>query len=126
MTPSLRRIGLALGAVGALAAGVIGCGGSAESSDQAASATTQQQQPAGAPAQGAPDLSALAEELGVSTEKLQAAMQEARPDQGSSPQDMTAALAEALGVSEDKVAAAMENTRPSGTPPEQPQQQQES
>jgi hypothetical protein len=44
MIPSFRRIGLALGAVGALAAGVIGCGGSAESSDQAASTTSQQQQ----------------------------------------------------------------------------------
>jgi hypothetical protein len=83
MTPSLRRIGLAVGAVGA-----------------------------------------LAEKLGVTTAKLQAAMQEARPDQGSSPQDMTAALAKALGISESKVSAAMQATRPSGTPPEQPQQSQ--
>ena len=51
-------------------------------------------------------------------------MQKAQPDQGSSPQEMTAALAEALGGSEDKVSAAMEATRPSGTPPEQQQQQE--
>ena len=60
--------------------------------------------------------------LGVSESKLQAAMQSARPTQGSSPQDMAANLAEALGLTEAKVRAALEATRPSGAdrPPQAP------
>ncbi len=70
MSPSLRRIGAALGVAGALAAAAIGCGGSTEGT---ASATQQGSQD---------DLSALATKLGVSEAKLGSAMQAARPTQG--------------------------------------------
>lgn len=117
MSPSLRRIGAALGVAGALAAAAIGCGSSTEGTASATQQGSQQQtQPSGAPGQGqgGPDLSALAAKLGVSESKLQSAMQAARPTQGSSPHDMAASLAKALGVTEADVQAAMEATRPSG------------
>jgi hypothetical protein len=72
------------------------------------------------------DVSALAEELGVSTTKLEAAMQTARPDGdrgAGGPRgdgDMAAALAEALGLAEARVSAALDAVRPQrpdGTPP---------
>ena len=66
MSPSLRRIGAALGVAGALAAAAIGCGGSTEGT----AAATQQR---------GPDLSALATKLGVSESELGSAMQAARP-----------------------------------------------
>ena len=57
-----------------------------------------------------PDLSALATRLGVSTERLQAALEKVRPAQsqdGDRRSDKTAALAKELGVSTARVEAAM-------------------
>ncbi|HWM12027.1 MAG TPA: hypothetical protein VNO82_21885 [Solirubrobacteraceae bacterium] len=64
------------------------------------------------------DLSALAEELGVTEARLQQAMQSARPADGRRPDgsDMAAALAEELGLSADKVREALETAMPSGGP----------
>jgi len=82
----------------------------------------------GAGGPGGMDLSALAEELGVSEAELESAMASARPDGqpgAGGPDEMAAALAKALGLSETKVAAALEAVRPSppaggGTPPSDP------
>ena len=52
MSPSLRRIGAALGVAGALAAAAIGCGGSTEGTASATQQGSQQTQPSGAPGQG--------------------------------------------------------------------------
>jgi biotin operon repressor len=63
------------------------------------------------------DLSGLAKSLGVSEAKLEAAMQNLRPNRqpgASGQQDMAAALAKALGLSESKVKAALEANRPDG------------
>ena len=49
MSPSLRRIGAALGVAGALAAAAIGCGGSTEGTASATQQGSQQTQPSGAP-----------------------------------------------------------------------------
>jgi len=104
--------------VAAILAVTAGCGdGSSTSSAQTGSS------PAAATAAqgGAPDMSALAKKLGVSTAKLQQAMQATRPASGStpsSPDDMAAALAKQLGLSSAKVKAALQATRPSGSPPQ--------
>jgi len=83
--------------------------------------------PGGPPGAGGPagiDLETLAETLGVSTDDLQAALQDLWPgppaQSGENP--LVTALAGALGLSEDKVAAALEAVRPDdgldgGTPP---------
>ena len=82
MSPRFRRVAVIVGAAGVLAAGA-GCGGSAatSSSSPAPGAAGQPQQQGSAP--GAPDLSALATKLGVSTARLQQAMQAARPSSPS-------------------------------------------
>ena len=83
--------------------------------------------PGGPPGAGGPagiDLETLAETLGVSTDDLQAGLQDLWPgppaQSGENP--LVTALAGALGLSEDKVAAALEAVRPDdgldgGTPP---------
>ncbi len=80
--------------------------------------------PPGAGGPGALDLETLAEQLGVSTDELQAALQDLQPEpptqSGENP--LVTALAGALGLSEDKVAAALEAVRPDdglggGAPP---------
>lgn len=111
-----RRIA-ALGAAAALV--LAGCG--AESATTTSTAATGTQAQSGR--QGGPmDLSALAEKLGVSTEKLQAAMQDSRPQAGEqpsgSPGDMAADLAQELGLSESKVQAALDALMPQGAPPD--------
>ena len=68
------------------------------------------------------DFSALAEKLGVTTEKLQAAMEFSRPAQGQPPagdpgQDMAANLAQELGLEESKVQAALDELMPQGGGP---------
>src|SRR5213596_1045318 len=106
MRPRMRRRIAALGAAGVLVF-TAGCGGAAT----AGTTANGSEAPAGASAPGAPDLSALATKLGVSTAKLRAAMDAARPQQGatpSSPDDMAAALAKKLGLSTAKVKAALE------------------
>ncbi len=73
---------------------------------------------------GAIDLETLADTLGVSTDDLQAALQNLLPEPPAQPGEnpLVAALAGALGLSEDKVAAALEAVRPDddfdgGAPP---------
>ena len=73
--------------------------------------------PGGPPGAGGPggiDLETLAEKLGVSTDDLQAELQDLRPEpptqSGENP--LVTALAGALGLSEDKIAAALEAVRP--------------
>lgn len=116
----LKRRIAALGAAAALV--FAGCG--AESATTTSTASTGTPQQAGQPPQGAGgmDLSALAEQLGVTTEKLQAAMQDSRPQAGEqpsgSPGDMAANLAQELGLSESKVQAALDELMPQGTPPD--------
>ena len=115
MSSKIRKIAVIVGAGSVLA--VAGCGSTTSSSSTAAPAGAAQQQQAGAPA--AADLSALAKKLGVSTARLQEAMQATRPSQGASGSaatDPAAALAKELGLSAAKVRAAMQATRPSGTP----------
>jgi hypothetical protein len=111
MQPRFRKIAVFVGS-GALAAGVAaGVAGKGDDTTQAA-ATQQQPQQDGRPG-GRMDLSALAEQLGVTTGKLQAAMESARSTAGV-PDEMAAALARALGLSEAEVSAALEANRPDG------------
>jgi hypothetical protein len=120
MSSRIRRIVVFVGATGVLAAAA-GCGGtvatSSSSGAQAASQPSGQQQRPGA---GPRDLSALAAKLGVSSARLQEAIQATRP---SSPgagapnaTDRAAALAKALGLPEAKVRAAMQAVGPGGAP----------
>ena len=55
MSPSLRRIGAALGVAGALAAAAIGCGGSTEGTASATQTGSQQTQPPGRPVRAGRD-----------------------------------------------------------------------
>jgi hypothetical protein len=122
MDPRFRKVAVFVGAA-ALATGV-GVGVASQGNETAGSQAASSQV-AGAPgARGAPggrDLSALAEQLGVTTDKLQAAMAAARSSTGGVPQPgdreaMAAALAKELGLSTDKVSAALESLRPPGAP----------
>ncbi len=121
MNPRLRNTAALLGVTGIVA--LAGCGtddtsGVAAAGTQSAGAQTQSgSAPPGRPGQG-PDVSALAEKLGVSEPKLQSAMEATRPEPGQAPSgDPSAPLAEKLGVSEAKVRAAMQSLMPQGAPP---------
>jgi biotin operon repressor len=131
MNPRFRKVAVFVGAA-AVATGVgVGVASQGDETSSSQAAVSQRAGGFGAP-QGAPrggmDLSALAEELGVSEDKLEAAMESVRSsfDSGSAPQQsgedpMAAALAKELGLSTDKVSAALESLRPQsapgGTPP---------
>ena len=81
MQPRFKKVAVFVGAA-ALAAGV-GVGVASQGDNASGAAMTQR---AGGPGQGGPggmDLSALAEELGVTEAKLQAALQAARPAPGA-------------------------------------------
>jgi hypothetical protein len=108
MQPRFRKVAVFVGSA-ALATGV-GAGVAAQGDHTTQAATTAQQQ-TGRP--GGMDLDALADELGITTKRLQAAMQSARSAAGG-PDAMAAALAEELGLSEAKVDAALAATRPDG------------
>lgn len=77
----------------------------------------------GGPGGGPPDVSSLATALGVSTTKLQAAMDATRPQPGTtgtappSASTMAADLAQELNLDEDKVAEALKSFMPQGGPP---------
>jgi len=122
MDPRFRRIAV-FGSAAALATGV-GVGVASQGGETASSQAAASQGagvPGGQGARGGMDLSALAEKLGVTTDKLQAAMTAARSSVGAPPQAggrdaMAAALAKELGLSTDKVAAALEALRPQGAP----------
>jgi hypothetical protein len=62
-----------------------------------------------------PDLSGIADRLGVTEDKLRAALEDLRPDRGAKDEHHAAlakALAAELGLSTDKVTAALEKVRP--------------
>ncbi|WP_028062331.1 hypothetical protein [Solirubrobacter soli] len=118
---AFRRIAVFASAAALTGGAVAGCGSDAATTN----GTTQQQQNGQPPQGGGMDFSALATELGVSTAKLQAAMQKFMPQpgeqgqrpSGGSPGDMAANLAKELGLSESKVKAALEKVMPQGGPP---------
>lgn len=113
MQPRSRKIAVFVGSA-ALATGVgvgVASQGDSTSSSQAA-APAGRHQPGGRPDRGM-DLSSLAEQLGVSTDDLEAAMETARTT-AQDPDDMAAAIAKELGLSEDEVVAALEAMRPDG------------
>jgi hypothetical protein len=122
---AFRRVAVFASAA-ALTGGVVaGCGSDAETTNG-----TQQQQDGRPPRGGGMDVSALAKELGVTTAKLQAAMQKAmpvrgeqppsegQPPSGGQPGDLAATLAKELGLSESKVQAALKDAMPQGGPPD--------
>jgi UDP-N-acetylmuramyl pentapeptide synthase len=128
MNPRFRKVAV-FGSAAALATGVgVGVAVASQGNDTASSQAAGSQRagmPGGYGARGGMDVSALAEKLGVSTDKLQAAMQAVRPSAGAAPQPggldtMAAALAKQLGLSTDKVTAALEALRPQGAPPGTP------
>lgn len=115
---------IAIAACAAVLAGAGGVALSQSGSDAAAtpstSAPTQMGQPGGGTTtQGRPDLSALAEDLGVTESKLQAAMEAVRPTDPSrmDPSSMAADLASELGLSTAAVQKALQANAPSGGPP---------
>jgi Clp amino terminal domain, pathogenicity island component len=122
MDPRFRKVAVFVGAA-ALATGV-GVGVASQGNGTASSPGASSQLADAPGARGAPgdrDLSALAEKLGVTTDKLHAAMEAARSSTGGVPQPgdrdaMAAALAKELGLSTDKVSAALESLRPQGAP----------
>jgi hypothetical protein len=126
MNPRFRKVAV-FGSAAALATAV-GVGVASQGNDTASSQAAASQNagmPGGQGARGGMDVSVLAEKLGVSTDKLQAAMEAARSSAGSAAQPggmdtMAAALAKELGLSTDKVTAALEALRPDGAPPGTP------
>ena len=121
MNPRFRKVAV-FGSAAAIATGV-GVGVASQGNDTASSqaAGSQRAGMPGGDGGGGMDMSALAEKLGVSTDKLQAAMQAVRSSDGAAPQPggmdtMAAALAKELGLSTDKVTAALEALRPDGAP----------
>jgi hypothetical protein len=109
--------------VATLAGGAVaGCGSDAATTNDTSGNSTTQQNGQRAPG-GGMDFTALAKALGVSTTKLQAAMQKNRPQAGQQrqagggPTAMAANLAQELGLSESKVAAALKKLMPQGGPP---------
>ena len=69
--------------------------------------------PPGGGQSGAPGPATLAEQLGVTSDELQAAFDGVRAS-GAAPDSLAAALARELGISEAKVAAALEAVLPRG------------
>lgn len=108
----------------AIALGAVACGQSAQqtSTQGAADALPQRAAPGGpgGPAPSAADLEAVARELGVSAERLKAAMQEAMgadgPLGGPPSADTFASLAEELGVSQERLRQALSSIVPRGPP----------
>jgi len=112
MTARFRRVAVFVGAA-ALATGAgVGVAAQGDSTPSDRTSQTQQMGPGGGPpAGGGLDVSALADELGVTETELQQAMQNARPTDPSTaggPDAMFEALASDLGVSVEKVRAAFE------------------
>ena len=121
MTARFRRVAVFVGAA-ALATGAgVGVAAQGDSTPSDRTSQTQQMGPGGGPpAGGGLDVSALADELGVTETELQQAMQNARPTDPSTaggPDAMFEGLASDLGVSVEKVRAAFEKIVPQGGPP---------
>ena len=115
----IRRVAVFASAAALAGGAVAGCGSDAATTSSNGTGTQQQ---AGQPPQGGGmDFTALAKALGVTTAKLQAAMQKNMPQPGEQPSgsrtDMAANLAKELGLSESKVQAALDKLMPQGGPP---------
>ena len=122
MNPNFPKVAVFAGTAvlaGGVAVGVASKGGA--TADQQGGAMVR---PGGAPGvpdgtqpgggrAGAPGLATLAEQLGVSGDELQAALDDVR-DSGAAPDSLAAALARELGIPEAKVAAALEAVLPRG------------
>jgi hypothetical protein len=114
MKARFRRVAVFAGA--AALAGGVGIGVASPGGDPASSRAAAVARPAGGP--GRMDVSALAERLGVSQARLEAALRAARESGDPGDRDaMAAALASALGLSSEKVSEALESLRPPGSPP---------
>jgi hypothetical protein len=120
MTARFRRVAVFVGTA-ALATGAgIGVAAQGDSTSSDRPSATRQMGPGGGAPAGGIDVSALADELGVSATDLQQAMQKARPADPSTaggPDAMFQALADELGVSVDKVRTAFEKILPQTAPP---------
>jgi hypothetical protein len=116
MQPRFRRVAVFVGA--AAIAGGAGVGVAAQNGSSSASTAAAIGRPGGPGGPGGPgriDAGALARRLGVSTARLQAAMEKSwpgAPPAGGSRGSMAADLAKALGLSTAKVQAALDATRP--------------
>jgi hypothetical protein len=124
MKARFRKVAVFVGAA-ALAAGT-GIGVAASSDDSASSGAPGSSRSApgvtgGRQAPGGLDVSALADELGVTEAQLEEAMRKTRPTDpsvGAGPDAMFQALADELGLSADKVRRAFENAFGSAGPPQ--------
>jgi transposase-like protein len=109
----------------ALASGAYALGSQAGDGDAAAAKTPNGAQPYGPPGHPGfgrfhggprPDLSGLADRLGVSEAKLRAALEDLRsaqrPGPGKAHDDLAQELADALGIDASKVTAALDKLRP--------------
>jgi hypothetical protein len=114
-----RRVAVFASVAAITGGAVAGCGSNAATATGAGTGTATQE--AAQPPQGGRiDVTALAKTLGVTSAKLQAAMDKTRPQQGQAPGsggDRAAALAKELGLSESKVQAALDKVMPQGGGP---------
>jgi hypothetical protein len=120
MTPRTKKTAAALSGALVLASGAYALGSQAGDGSALAGSTTPTPQAAppgpGPGRHGGPrDLSAIAGKLGVSEDKLRAALQDLRPGRGAAKDDHQGALAKALaselGLDQAKVTAALEKFR---------------
>ena len=120
MTPRSKKTAAALSGAVVLASGAYALG--TQAGDGAAlaglnnSPTARHVGPFG-PGAGHPgrDLSGIADRLGVTEDKLRAALEDLRPDRGAKDEHRAAlakALAAELGLSADKITAALDKVRP--------------
>ena len=120
MTARFRRVAVFVGTA-ALATGAgVGVAAQGDSTPSDRPSETRQMGPGGGAPAGGLDVSALADELGVSETEMQQAMLKARPTDRSAaggPDAMFQTLADELGVSVDKVRAAFAKILPQGGPP---------
>ena len=113
-----RTLAVIVGAV--VLAGAAGIGVTAGSDSSTATPSTMGRPGPGGPGGGF-DLTALADELGVSESRLQDALEAARPSgggggPGAGAADLAETLADELGLPVDDVEAALEAVMPSGGP----------
>jgi hypothetical protein len=122
MTPRFRRVAVFVGTAAIAAGAGVGVAAQSDSSsspDRSSGAPRMTRQPGPG---GGLDISALADELGVSEARLQLALENSRPATpgAGGPDEMIQALADELGLSADKVREAFAATLGSGRSPQAP------
>jgi hypothetical protein len=120
MTPRFRRVAVFVGTAAIAAGAGVGVAAQSDSSpDRSSGAPRMTRQPGPG---GGLDISALADELGVSEARLQLALENSRPATpgAGDPDEMIQALADELGLSADKVREAFAAALGSGDPPQAP------